>query len=286
MSNYKINIKMFKYYIKKSFCTSNQDSLLLTKLLGVNKNILGLYLNSPKNRNALSKNLLTNLKSKIEDVNNNPDIRVVLLMSSSAGYFCSGADLKERQSMNDLETENFVKDLRRTFQLFSEINIPSICGIDGFALGGGLELSMSADFRICTKNSTLGLTETALGIIPGAGGTQRLPRLVGISRAKEMIFTAEKINGDRALEIGLVNHVVDKYEDLELKALEIAEKIVKNGPLAIINAKRAINNGIGYDLKTGLDVETLCYANILKTEDRLEGLKAFLEKRSAIYKGK
>lgn len=277
---------MFKNYFKKSFCTSNTTDLLLSKLLGANKNILGLYLNSPKNRNALSKTLLLNIKTKIEYVNNNPDIRVVILMSNTPGYFCSGADLKERQSMNDVETENFVKDLRRTFQLFAEINVPSICAIDGFALGGGLELAMSADFRICTKNSTLGLTETSLGIIPGAGGTQRLPRLVGISRAKEMIFTAEKVNGERAVEIGLVNHVVEKYEDLEPKAIEISEKIVKNGPLAIINAKKAINNGIGYDIKTGLDVESLCYANILKTEDRLEGLKAFLEKRSAIYKGK
>jgi methylglutaconyl-CoA hydratase len=278
----------FNLFAKKSFCTANSinTEAILTKTLGKDKNILGLYLNTPKNRNALSKSLLDSLKRNIEYVNTNENIRVVLLLSNQPGYFCAGADLKERQSMNEIETENFVHNLRKTFLQFEEMRVPSIVGIDGFALGGGLELALSSDIRICTKKSTLGLTEVSLGIIPGAGGTQRLPRLLGVARAKELIYTAERIPADKALNIGLVNHVVEKYEDLETKTVEIAEKIVKNAPLSIVNAKKAINHGIGYDIKTGLDIEGLCYAQIVKTEDRVEGLKAFLEKRSPNYKGK
>lgn len=280
----------FKQLCKKTFCTSSSNSTntdsILTKTLGKDNNILGLYLNTPKNRNALSKSLLDSLKRQIEYVNSNHNIRVVLLMSNQPGYFCAGADLKERQSMNEIDTENFVHNLRKTFLEFELMRVPSIVGIDGFALGGGLELALSSDIRICTKGSTLGLTEVSLGIIPGAGGTQRLPRLLGVARAKELIYTAERIDSEKALKIGLVNHVVENYSELESKSLEIAEKIVKNAPLSIANAKKAINHGIGYDIKTGLDVEGFCYSQIVKTEDRVEGLKAFLEKRSPIYKGK
>jgi methylglutaconyl-CoA hydratase len=275
-----------KSLLFKTFCSSSNSTVVFPKLLGLNSNILGLYLNSPKNRNALSRNLIDSLKNNITEINTNHNIRAVIMMSKEPGYFCAGADQKQRQSIHEAQTEEFVSDLRNTFQLFSEIRVPSICAIDGFALGGGLELALSADIRICTKGSTLGLTECALGIIPGAGGTQKLPRIVGVSRAKEMIFTAERLNGEKALSIGLVNYIVDKYEDLEPYALNLAEKIVKNAPLSIVNAKKAINQGIGLDIKTGLSVESLCYANILRTEDRIEGLKAFLEKRQPQYKGK
>jgi enoyl-CoA hydratase/carnithine racemase len=125
-----------------------------------------------------------------------------------------------------------------------------------------------------------------LGIIPGAGGTQRLAKLVGFSKAKEMIFTAERVNGETALSIGLINHVVNDFNELELKAIEICEKIVKNAPLAIENAKKAINEGFGNDIEKGLEIEKKYYAKIVKTEDRIEGLKAFTEKRPPQYKGK
>ena len=278
----------FKHFLFKSFCTTNSShsQAIISATMGQSGNILGLYMNTPKNRNALSRSMIDSLKSHITQVNSNHYIRAVILMSQEPGYFCSGADLKERQRMNEKQTEEFVKELRETFQLLSELRVPSICGIDGFALGGGLELSLSTDIRICTKSSTLGLTECSLGIIPGAGGTQRLPRLIGVARAKEMVFTSERINGEKALSIGLVNHVVDKYEELESKSLEIAEKIARNAPLAVVNAKKAIQEGIGYDIKAGLDVETRCYGNIIRTEDRVEGLKAFLEKRAPNYQGK
>jgi enoyl-CoA hydratase/carnithine racemase len=255
-------------------------------MLGKSENIIGLYLNNPKTRNALSKNLLESLKRNIDSINSNHSIKAVILTSNIQGYFCAGADLKERATMNEDEVELFVASLRNTFQSFADVRVPSICAIDGFALGGGLELALTADIRIATKNSTIGLTECSLGLIPGAGGTQRLPRLINISRAKEMIYTAERIDGEKALSIGLVNHVADSYNQLEERAIEIAEKIVKNAPLALTSAKKAINIGIGHDIKTGLEIERLCYAGIIKTEDRIEGLKAFLEKRSPNYKGK
>jgi methylglutaconyl-CoA hydratase len=277
---------MFKNFIKKTFCNVNNLDPILTKYTGVNKNIFCMYLNNPKKKNALSFSLLDNLKKNIDFVNKDSNIRAVILMSKEAGYFCAGADLKEREKMNEQEVENLVHDLRWTFQKFSDIKVPSICGIDGFALGGGLELALSSDIRIGTKNATVGLSEVSLGIIPGAGGTQRLPRLIGANIAKELVFTAERLNGENAYKLGIFNHLVEKYDDLEMKAVEIGEKIAKNAPLAVINAKKAINNGIDHDIKVGLNVEGMCYANILRTEDRIEGMKAFLEKRKPEYKGK
>ncbi len=270
----------------RTLLTKKFSELITTRLLGKNSNIMGLYLNSPKNRNALSKSLLSNLKSQITTINSSPNIRAVILMSNSPGYFCTGADLKERNSMNIEETEMFVTDLRGTFYQFSQINVPSICALDGFALGGGLELALNADIRICTKSSTIGLVECAVGVIPGAGGTQNLPRLIGIAKAKELIYTAEKVNGDKALELGIVNHIVESYPDLEVKALEIAEKIAGNAPLSVVNSKKAINEGFNKDLGYGLLEESKCYRNILVCEDRIEGLKAFIEKRKPEFKGK
>jgi methylglutaconyl-CoA hydratase len=272
-------------YFRRTFCSTATTEPIITKLLGSQKNILGLYLNNPKTKNALSKSLITNLKKQIDHINLNHEIRVVLLMSNQAGYFCTGADLKERATMSDNEVELFVNELRTTFNNFSEMRVPSITALDGYALGGGLELAMSSDLRIATKGVVLGLTEVGLGIIPGAGGTQRLPRLVGVAKAKEMIFTAEKVDGLQAKEIGLVNQLVEDYSQLEAKGVEIAEKIVSKAPLAITFAKKAINQGIGHDIKVGLEIERLCYNNILKTQDRIEGMKAFNEKRQPVYKG-
>ncbi len=288
--NHVQNSKLFSFFKiqKRFFCsTPTEGDFITTKLTGLNNNILFIYLNSPKNKNALSKKLLSNLKDQISLINADQNtIRCAVLMSKEPKYFCAGADLKERSTMNETQVELFVNDLRQTFQQFSELKVPTIASIDGPALGGGLELALSADLRIGTKNSLIGLTEVSLGIIPGAGGTQRLSRLIGIVKAKELIFTAEKINGDKAAELGIVNYVVESYEELEKKSLEVAEKIVKNAPLALQYAKKAINQGIGFDIKSGLEIERLCYGHIIKTEDRIEGMKAFLEKRQPAYKGK
>jgi methylglutaconyl-CoA hydratase len=278
---------MRKLFQLKKFCIKIEHDPIVTHVIGASKNIYGMYLNNPKTRNALSKNLIESMKRNIEFVNHpTNNIRAVILMSKLPGFFCAGADLKERASMNEEEIEEFVHTLRSTFYNFSQMKVPSICGIDGFALGGGLELAMSADIRLVTKSSTLGLTECSLGIIPGAGGTQNLPRLVGHSKAKEMIYTAEKVNGQKAVEIGLANQTVDDYKELEGKCLEMAEKIAKMAPLSIFNAKKAIDIGFGQDIKQALQIEGLCYSKIIKSEDRIEGMTAFLEKRPPNFKGK
>lgn len=272
----------------KSFCNlniTNNDSFIVTKTLGSNKNILGLYLNNAKKKNALSSGLIESLNNQIDNINKNLDYRAVLLLSSQPGYFCAGADLKERETMTSDQVFNFVNLLRTTFHNFSTLKIPTICGIDGYALGGGLELALSCDIRVATKSSVIGLSEVSLGIIPGAGGTQRLPRLIGASKAKELIFTASRLSGEESLNYGILNNTVENYESLEVKCIEIAEKIAKNAPLAIINAKKAINEGVGLDINYGLKVEEQCYSNILHTKDRVEGMKAFLEKRKPNYKG-
>jgi len=175
--------------------------------------------------------------------------------------------------------------LRNTFDEFYNLPFPTIACIDGFALGGGLELALNADLRIATKNSQIGLTETALAIIPGAGGTQKLARLIGISKAKELIFTARRLKAEEALAYGIVNYVEEDYEKCYNKALELSEAINNNGPLGVRSAKAAINNGIEVDLKRGLEIEKLNYLRVLYSQDRLEGLKAFSEKRKPKYNG-
>ena len=269
-------------YSTKNFCS--QEKSIISKSFK-NNQIMGLYMNLPKTKNAISKDFLKTLKENIEEINLNSNIRAVILMSNSPGYFCTGANLKERSTMTVTEAKHFVTDLRNTFNNFANLRVPTICGLDGYALGGGLELALTADIRIITKNVTVGLTECGLAIIPGAGGTQRLPRLIGVSRAKEMIYTAEKIQWEKCMEIGLANHVVDKYDNLEEKALEIADKIIQNGPLAVSLAKTAINEVIETDINTGMKIEWWCYDGVFNSKDRLEGLKAFVEKRTPNYKG-
>ena len=160
---------------------------------------------------------------------------------------------------------------------------PTISVIDGAALGGGTELALCTDMRIATKTSIFALPETSLAIIPGAGGTQRLTRLIGESRSKELIFTCDRLTGEQAHAIGLVNHVMEDYEAANEKAMEIAFKICEKGPIAIRAAKEAINGCEREDLKKGLEFEGECYKKVLASEDRMEGLRAFAEKRKPVY---
>ena len=176
--------------------------------------------------------------------------------------------------------------MKLTFLLLENMACPTISVIDGAAMGGGLELSMCTDMRIATKGALLSLPETGLAIIPGAGGTQRLPRLVGQSKAKELIFTGDRVPPEEAVRIGLVNHVSEDYNTAFEKAKEIAGKIADKGPIAIKAAKQAISYGVNMDLRSGLELEDACYAKVIPTEDRLEALKAFGEKRKPGFKGK
>lgn len=166
--------------------------------------------------------------------------------------------------------------------------MPVIAAIDGAALGGGLEMALAGDIRTAASNVKMGLVETRLAIIPGAGGTQRLPRILSPALAKELIFTARIFDGNEAKKMGIINHVVeqnDKNDAAYQKALEIAQEIIPNGPIGVRMAKLAINKGLQVDLSTGYAIEEVCYAQVIPTKDRLEGLKAFIEKRKPNYKG-
>jgi len=234
--------------------------------------------------NAIGNDTLKYLQRILETLNEDSSARVVILCSSLPKVFCAGADLKERRRMNTSEVKNFVSSLRSTFSFVEALSVPTIAVIEGAALGGGLELALSCDLRVCGDAATFGMPETGLAIIPGAGGTQRLPRLIGRSQAKELIFTGRKVDGKQALALGLVSHCVSAG-DAYSKALEIARDIIKKGPLAIKLAKVAIDRGSEVDTYSGMFVEESCYAELLNSNDRLEGLAAFAEKRKPNYTG-
>ncbi|WP_077213449.1 enoyl-CoA hydratase [Bacillus dakarensis] len=242
-------------------------------------------LNRPSSANAFSKNMLHELQSIINEVRNSQDIRVVILTGTGTKAFCAGADLKERKGMNDTEVKDAVRLIGSTITDVETLPQPVIAAINGVAFGGGLEIALACDIRIGTAAAKLGLTETSLAIIPGAGGTQRLPRLIGPGKAKELIYCAKRLTAEEAKEIGILEYIYPS-ELLMEKAIELAEEMVKNGPLALIQAKLAINKGLDVDLATGLKIEELAYSTLIPSEDRMEGLKAFTEKRLPHYQGK
>jgi methylglutaconyl-CoA hydratase len=243
-----------------------------------------LSLNRPKQHNALSKALLADLGKAIEECWHDSSVRVVMITGEGPS-FCAGADLKERAQMPEEEVARFVSKIRNTLGMLQEMPKPVIALINGGAFGGGLEMALACDIRIAAEGALMGLTETSLGIIPGAGGTQRLPRVVGVAKAKELIFTARRVDAREAHSLGLVNMVVPKDRLLDT-GWEMAQRIAKNGPIAVAMAKEAINRGSEVDISTGLAIEARCYDVVVPTEDRLEGLAAFKEKREPRYKGR
>ncbi|MFP3123203.1 enoyl-CoA hydratase [Ectobacillus funiculus] len=246
--------------------------------------IATITLNRPQQANALSISLLEELQAALGQVKEERKIRAVIITGAGEKIFCAGADLKERARMNEEQVRQAVSMIRSSINMIASLPQPVIASINGIALGGGLELSLACDIRIASDTAILGLTETSLAIIPGAGGTQRLPRLIGLGRAKELIYTARRISAEEAYQYGLIEHVVSLAE-LEQKAMEIAEKIVINGPIAVKMAKRAISQGIETDLQSGLELEREAYEEVIGTKDRVEGLRAFKEKRKPLYKG-
>uniref|UniRef100_A0A8C3GB76 AU RNA binding protein/enoyl-CoA hydratase n=1 Tax=Cyclopterus lumpus TaxID=8103 RepID=A0A8C3GB76_CYCLU len=224
----------------------------------------------------------------VEDIKKNNKVRSLIICSLVPGIFCAGADLKERAKMHQSEVGPFVSKARALITELGNLPIPTIAAIDGAALGGGLEIALACDIRIASNTAKMGLVETKLAIIPGAGGTQRLPRVIGASLAKELIFAARVVDGTEACRLGLANHSVEQNscgDAAYLRALELAREINPQGPIAIRMAKLAINQGIEVDLSTGLAIEEACYAQVIPTKDRLEGLSAFKEKRRPHFKG-
>lgn len=234
-------------------------------------------------KNALGRVFLEELAECVQTVQNDAGARAVLLRSAVKNVFCAGADLKERAEMSADEVAAFVLKLRSTFTALEDLPVPTIAVIEGFALGGGLEMALACDMRVASPEATIGLVETGLAIIPGAGGTYRLPRLIGLPRAKEMILTATRYTAAQCLQYGVLNQVADNATEA---AQALAAKICQNGPVAVRMAKRAIDTSFGKDRVSGLSIEGLCYAQVIPTVDRLEALQAFKEKRKPKFIGK
>jgi enoyl-CoA hydratase/carnithine racemase len=244
-----------------------------------------LTLNRAEVMNSFNFALLHALKEQIEALKFNTNIRVIIITGSGQKAFCAGADLKERTTYSESQVKTFIFTIRNLFTSIEDLNKPVIAAINGVALGGGTELALACDIRIASMNALMGLTETRLAIIPGAGGTQRLPRLIGRGKAKELIFTGRRVDAQEALQVGLVNQICEPEYLLD-ECLKMAAMICEAGPIAVEQAKYAINYGLETDLHTGLGIESNAYWITIPTEDRLEGLAAFQEKRKPVYKGK
>ncbi|MCB2170881.1 MAG: enoyl-CoA hydratase [Deltaproteobacteria bacterium] len=246
--------------------------------------VLWLTLNRPQVMNSFNFDLLRALKAQIDGIRFRPEIRVVIITGAGEKAFCAGADLKERATLPPLQVKEFIFTIRDLFSSIEKLNKPVIAAVNGVALGGGTELALACDIRIASASASMGLTETRLAIIPGAGGTQRLPRLIGRGKAKELIFTGRRVPAEEALAIGLVNQVCAP-DQLRKSCDAMAAEICETGPIAIEQAKYAINHGLETDLHTGLAIESNAYWVTIPTQDRLEGLAAFREKRKPVYKG-
>ncbi|WP_018924234.1 enoyl-CoA hydratase-related protein [Salsuginibacillus kocurii] len=247
-------------------------------------NIIRLTLNRPEAANSFSVQLLEEWLEALEVVKKRRDVHVVIIKGAGNRIFSAGADLKERRTMTTQQANETVEKVRSAIQRTEDLPQPVLACMNGTALGGGLELALACDIRIAAKEGKYGLTETALAIVPGAGGTQRLPRLIGKGKAKELIYTARKLSGEEAAELGLCEYAVAS-SSVEYKALDLARKIRNNGPVAVRAVKRAVDQGIDLPLAQALDKEEEAYKTVLHTKDRLEGLQAFKEKRPPQYTG-
>lgn len=244
-----------------------------------------LKLNRPDELNALNYPTLVRLGEIIEELQQDIKGTRVVMITASGKAFCAGADLKERRTLNEQQVRRNVRTIREVCTALERLPQPTIAAINGYAFGGGFELALACDFRFAVREARMGLTEVSLGIIPGAGGTQRLPRLIGPSKAKELILAARKITAQEALEYGILNGVANDLSHLEEMSRSLADEILSNAPLAVYQAKFAIDRGYASDLQSGLDLETKAYEVIIPTKDRTEALEAFREKRKPIFLG-
>lgn len=249
-----------------------------------NEGIAVVKINNPKSLNALNSHVVKELHDCFTQLDSDETVKVVILTGEGKS-FVAGADIAEMSTLNAEEGGNFAKLGMDTFLLIEKLSKPVIAAINGFALGGGCEISLSCDIRIASTKALLGQPEVGLGITPGFGGTQRLARAIGPAKAKELIYTARNIKADEALEIGLVNKVVEP-EALMDEAMAMAKSIAKNSTLAVKYAKKAINAGLQADIDTGMEIEKAQFALCFATEDQKEGMKAFLEKRKPEFTGK
>jgi enoyl-CoA hydratase/carnithine racemase len=235
-------------------------------------------------RNAISTAMLRDLEELLARATRDRGLRSVVISGAGDKAFCAGADLKERARMTAEDVHAFHGGLRRALRTIEEAPQIFVAALNGAALGGGLELALACDLRIAADAAQLGLPEVSLGIIPGGGGTQRLARLVGVARAKDLILTARRIGAPEALAMGLVSQIAPPQR-LLAEALALAERVARNGPIALRQAKRAIDGGLHLPLEEALDLENRLYQACLGTRDRSEALRAFAEKRAPNFTG-
>jgi len=242
-------------------------------------------LDAEDTRNAISRAIAAELEERVARVSRGSGTRVVILTGAGDKAFCAGADLKERATMSEPEVRTFLERLRRVLRAVELSDCVFLAALNGSALGGGTELALACDLRVAAPAAELGLTEVRLGIIPGGGGTQRLPRLIGAGRAKDLILTGRRINAAEAFAIGLVQRLAPEGRLMEV-SLSVAEQIAANAPLAIAAAKHAIDGGASLELDAALGLELKHYETVLASEDRREGLRAFAEKRPPVWRGR
>jgi enoyl-CoA hydratase/carnithine racemase len=253
-------------------------------LCDTREGVATITLNRPGAANALSMELAASIGHAFSRVRHDDGVRAVIVTGAGKS-FCAGADLKERRAMTLEETRSFLRSLNGVIDAVANFPRPVIAAVNGAAFGGGLELALACDFRLAADSAELGLVETRLGIIPGAGGTQRLARLAGLAVAKQLILTGRRIGAARAHELGIVDEVVPAGE-LAVAAARLAAELAAAGPLAVTQAKKAIDGGFGLPLAEALAHERACYEVVLESEDRNEGLRAFVEKRPPNFTGK
>ena len=254
-------------------------------LYHVENYIATITINRPDAMNCFNFESLKKLSDVVEEIRTNQDVRVVVITGSGEKSFSVGADLKERKTLTPAEVKRNVYKIGEVFSSIENLPQPTIAAINGYAFGGGMELALACDFRIAVKDTLMGLTETSLAIIPGAGGTQRLPRLIGETKALELILTARKLTSDEAYSYGILTKVVSRDMLLEM-SYAFANEMLKNGPIALQQAKFAVKEGMNADIQTGLKIERKAYEVTIPTEDRVEALNAFNEKRKPVFKGK
>ncbi len=236
-------------------------------------------------RNSINRALVAELDAMLTRVSGDAGTGAVILTGAGDKAFCAGADLKERAEMTEDQVRAFLLKLRLLLRAVENSDCVFIAAINGLALGGGAEIALCCDFRVAAADAEIGLPEVRLGIIPGGGGTQRLSRLIGPARAKDLILTGRRVRAEEALQIGLIHRLAPAGE-LRRVAIELAQSILQNAPIAVAAAKHAIDRGFGLELDQALALEHQQYELVLKSEDRLEGLRAFAEKRPPQFKGR
>ena len=244
-----------------------------------------LYINRPEAMNALNTGVLEEIIQAADEISRDDEIQVLIITGAGDKSFVAGADIKEMHGLTAVEGRKFGYIGQAAFRAIEKLEKPVIAAVNGFALGGGCELAMAADIRLASDKAKFGQPEVGLGITPGFGGTQRLPRLVGEGRAMELILTANTINVEEAYRIGLVNHIYPA-ENLLDEARKMARKIMSNAPLAVKYSKSAINKGLQTDIDTGMAIEADLFGICFSTEDQKAGMGAFLNKEKASFKAK